>query len=114
MGMRITRLADTEPFDPPGHRGVGPVRLQGGQGTPTEGVTVALSHYLPGGEAEMAAQPGETIYVVVAGELVMISEGTEETVGPYDSVHFTAGTLRAVVNRTRLPASMLVIRPVRP
>lgn len=111
MSMRITRLADAEPFDPPGHRGVGPVRLQGGEATPTEDVTVALSHYLPGGQAEMAPQPAETIYVVVAGQVVVVSEGTEETLFPYDSVHFTAGTVRQVINRTQLPASILVIRP---
>ncbi|WP_338176227.1 cupin domain-containing protein [Candidatus Dormiibacter inghamiae] len=111
MGMHITRLADAKPFDPPGHRGVGPVRLQGGETAPTEGITVALSHYLPGGQAEMAPQPAETVYVVVAGELVVISEGTEETLRLYDSAHFTAGTLRQVTNRTQLPASILVIRP---
>ena len=111
MGMRITRLADATPFDPPGHRGVGPVRLQGGDATPTEHVTVALSHYLPGGEAEMALQPTETVYVVVAGELVVVSDGTEETLRVFDSVHFTPGTSRQVVNRTHLPASILVIRP---
>ncbi|MGX6604995.1 cupin domain-containing protein [Micromonosporaceae bacterium Da 78-11] len=111
MGMHITRLADATPFDPPGHHGVGPVRLLGEDAVPDLGVTVVLSHYLPGGEAATAAQPAETVYVVVAGELVMISDGTEETLHPYDSVHFTAGTVRAVVNRTHLPASMLVIRP---
>ena len=29
MSMRNTRLAEATPFDPPGHHGVGPVRLQG-------------------------------------------------------------------------------------
>jgi uncharacterized cupin superfamily protein len=111
MGMQITRLADAKPFDPPGHRGVGPVRLQGGEASPTEAITVALSHYLPGGQAEMASQPAETVYVVVAGELVMISEGREETLRLYDSAHFTVGTVRQVENRTQLPASLLVIRP---
>lgn len=110
MAMRITRLADGAPFDPPGHEGVGPIRLQGADATPTDSFTVALSHYLPGGKADMAAQPAETVYVVTAGELVMISEGTEETLRPYDSVHFTVGTVRQVINRTNLPASMLVIR----
>src|SRR3954469_7932405 len=108
MGMRITRLADATPFDPPGHQGVGPVRLQAGE---ADGVTVVLSHYQPGGEAEMAPQPAETVYVLLEGELVMISDGAEETLRRYDSVHFTAGTVRQVVNRTQLPASMLVIRP---
>jgi quercetin dioxygenase-like cupin family protein len=112
MGMHITRLASGTPFDPPGHRGVGPIRLQGGDTSETRNLTVVLSHYLPGGEAELAAQPTETVYVVVAGELVMISEGTEETLRQYDSVHFTTGTVRQVVNRSPLPASMIVIRAV--
>src|ERR1700735_4074533 len=110
MGMHVTRLADATPFDPPGHSGVGPIRLQGGDTSATKNMTVVLSHYLPGGEAELAPQPSETVYVVVAGELVMISEGAEETLREYDSVHFTAGTLRQVINRSPLPASMLVIR----
>lgn len=110
MGMRITRLADATPFAPPGHRGVAPLRLQGGETAPTEDVTVVLSHYLPRGEAEMAVQVIETVYVVVAGELTMVSDGVEETLRPFDSVHFSAGTSRQVVNRTPLPASMLVIR----
>ncbi|MDQ2850561.1 MAG: cupin domain-containing protein [Actinomycetota bacterium] len=110
MPMRITRLAQAQPFQPLGHAGVGPVRLQGGDDTPTDKVSVVLSHYLPGAGADAAPQEAETIYVVVAGELVMQSEGTEATLGPYDSVHFTVGTVRTVANRTHLPASMLVIR----
>ena len=111
MTMRINRLADAERFDPPGHTGVGPVRLQGGDASPTKDVTVVLSHYLPGGQAAMAEQPVETVYVLVSGELVMVSEDQEATLHPYDSVHFTPGTRRQVVNRSQLPASMLVIRP---
>lgn len=112
MTMRVTRIADAEPFNPVGHHGVGPVRLQGGESTPTSDFTVALSHYLPGGSAELAPQTAETVYVVVAGELVMTSEEAEAALGPFDSVHFTTGTQRTVVNRTNLPASMLVIRAV--
>ena len=110
MTMRVTRIADAEPFAPVGHKGVGPVRLQGGASTPTTDFTVALSHYLPGGAAELAPQEAETVYVVLSGELVMVAEGAEETLGAYDSVHFTVGTMRTVENRTHLPASMLVIR----
>jgi uncharacterized cupin superfamily protein len=112
MGMHVTRLANGTPFDPPGHRGVGPIRLQGGDTSATQNLSVVLSHYLPGAEAGLAPQPTETVYVIVAGELVMISEGTEETLQPYDSVHFTAGTVRKVVNRSPLTASMIVIRAI--
>ncbi len=112
MGMRITRLTDAEAFSPPGHVGVGPLRLQGGADTPTAELTVVLSHYLPGGRAERSPQPAETVYVLVSGELTMISDGQEAVLRPYDSVHFTPGTVREVVNRSPLPASMLVVRPV--
>lgn len=112
MTMRVTRIADAEPFSPVDHDGVGPVRLQGGASMPTSDFTVVLSHYLPGAAAKLAPQVAETVYVIVAGELVMASEGTEATLAPYDSVHFTPGTLRTVENRTHLPASMLVIRAV--
>ena len=110
MTMRVTRIDEAEPFAPVGHEGVGPVRLQGGATTPTADFSVVLSHYLPGGAAELAPQTAETVYVVLSGELVMASDGDEAVLGPFDSVHFTTGTLRTVENRTHLPASMLVIR----
>lgn len=113
MTMRITRIADAEPFSPVGHTGVGPVRLQGGDTTPTSDFTVALSHYLPGGHADLSPQVAETVYVVVSGSLTMVSDGEEAALGPMDSVHFSPGTMRTVENRTNLPASMLVIRAVR-
>lgn len=112
MTMRVTRIADAEPFSPVDHDGVGPVRLQGGDTMPTSDFTVVLSHYLPRAAAKLAPQVAETVYVIVAGELVITSEGNEATLGPSDSVHFTPGTLRTVENRTNLPASMLVIRAV--
>ncbi|WP_082763385.1 cupin domain-containing protein [Frondihabitans sp. PAMC 28766] len=110
MTMRVTRISQAEPFSPVGHEGVGPVRLQGGALTPTSDFTVALSHYLPGAEAQLAPQEAETVYVVLSGELTMSSEGTDEVLTALDSVHFTVGTLRTVTNTTTLPASMLVIR----
>jgi mannose-6-phosphate isomerase-like protein (cupin superfamily) len=110
MTMRITRIADAERFAPIGHDGVGPARLQGGASTPTEKFTVVLSHYLPGGNAELAPQDAETVYVLVSGHLIMSSEGVVEELGPFDSVHFTTGTTRTVENRANLPATMLVIR----
>ena len=113
MTMRVTKIADAEPFNPVGHDGVKPVRLQGGASTPTAGFTVVLSHYLPGAMAQLAPQEAETVYVVLSGELVMASDGVEATLGASDSVHFTTGTLRTVENRTNLSASMLVIRDKR-
>jgi mannose-6-phosphate isomerase-like protein (cupin superfamily) len=77
---------------------------------PTDRFTVVLSHYLPGAQAQLAPQVAETVYVVISGELVMTVDGVQATLGAFDSVHFTPGTLRTVDNRTHLPATMLVIR----
>lgn len=87
--------------------------LHGDDTSPTSDFTVVLSHYLPGGAAELAPQVVETVYVLVSGALVMTSNGTEATLGPLDSVHFTPGTTRTVENRTSESASMLVIRSIR-
>ena len=108
--MRITRIDEAQSFEPVGHTGVRPVRLQGDDATPTEAVTVVLSHYLPGGDAEESPQPAETIYVMVVGELVFTSDGQQARLGPMDSAHFTVGTVRSVKNESDAPATMLVIR----
>jgi mannose-6-phosphate isomerase-like protein (cupin superfamily) len=110
MSMRVTRADEAEPFHPVGHQGVSPLRLWGGDRTPTEGVTVVLSRYAPGAEAGLAAQSCETVYVVTEGALTFDSEGTRVVLGPMDSAHFDTGTTRTVHNETSVPASMLVIR----
>jgi quercetin dioxygenase-like cupin family protein len=107
----ITHLTEAERFQPPGHHGVGPVHLFGGEHY-DGAVTVALSHYVPGGRAEMSPVPVETIYTVLTGSLTLTeADGATHVLNALDSVRLTAGTLRSVENRTNLTASMLVIRP---
>lgn len=110
MTLTVHRLADAVPFDSPGHKGVGPVRLVGGAGHRGE-TTVTLSHYLPGAVAEKSAVDLDTVYVLVEGSLVLVTDEGDTVLERLDAVHVTAGTVRAVQNRTAMPASMLVIRP---
>ncbi|GAA3310029.1 cupin domain-containing protein [Streptomyces cinereospinus] len=111
MPIEITQLTQAQPFQPVGHHGVGPVHLFGGEHY-DGAVTVALSHYLPGGGADMSPVPAETLYVVLTGTLTLIdADGVSHVLGALDSARLTAGTVRGVENRTNLPASMLVIRP---
>ena len=74
-------------------------------------VTVALSHYLPGGGAALSRIAVETIYIVLAGEIVMSSAGDSATLGVYDTVRLPARSERAVENVSNLPATILVITP---
>ncbi|MER7983585.1 cupin domain-containing protein [Streptomyces sp. NPDC095817] len=110
MPIDITRLSQAQPFQPADHHGVGPVHLFGGSDY-DGAVTTALSHYLPGGRADMSPVAAETLYVVLTGTLSLDAEGDTYDLHPLDAVRLTAGTPRGVENRTNLPASMLVIRP---
>ncbi|MFJ8748760.1 cupin domain-containing protein [Streptomyces sp. NPDC102441] len=111
MSIEITRLTQAPRFQPAGHQGVGPVHLFGGEHY-DGAVTVALSHYLPGGRADLGPVPVETLYLVLSGELTLCdAEGTTHVLAALDAARLTDGTVRSVENRTNLPASMLVIRP---
>ncbi|MET9558461.1 cupin domain-containing protein [Streptomyces sp. NPDC006645] len=111
MSIEVSKLSQAQPFHPVDHHGVGPLHLFGG-GHYGGAVTVALSHYLPGGGADLTPVPAETVYVVLNGTLTLLdADGTSHDLGALDSARITAGTPRAVENRTNLPAAMLVIRP---
>lgn len=62
----------------------------------------------------MAGSPFEKVYVVIEGELTIITEDGETVLGPLDSCHIAAGEARAVENRTNRVASMLVTVPNKP
>ncbi|MCX5214764.1 cupin domain-containing protein [Kitasatospora sp. NBC_00240] len=111
MPIDITQLIQAQRFEPVGHSGVGPVHLFGGERY-DGAVTVALSHYLPGGRADMSPVPVETLYLVLTGSLTLLdADGATHVLNALDGARLTTGTLRGVENRTNLPASMLVIRP---
>ncbi|MEU7279846.1 cupin domain-containing protein [Streptomyces sp. NPDC045431] len=107
--MRVTRLDQAPPYQPPSHHGVGGLRLQGHEAGPTARFWTGLSYYLPGGAADVAPTVEETVYVVLDGELVVTADGREETLRRYDSVHLTKGETRSVENRSKRPVTLLVI-----
>lgn len=106
--MRVTRLDQAPPYQPPLHHGVGALRLQGHEAGPTARFWSGLSYYLPGGAADMAPTVEETVYVVLDGEIVVTADGREETLRRYDSVHLTKGQIRSVDNRSHRPSTLLV------
>lgn len=112
--MQITRLAAAEPYEAPKHHAMRALRLQGFDVTEAKSFWVGLSHFLPGGGAEMDATPIEKVYVVLDGEVTVVTEAGEETLAPLDSCHLAPSEARAVENRTNRPASMLVIMPYPP
>lgn len=109
--MEVVRLQDAKPYEAPKHFDVRSLRLQGFDASGAEKFWVGLSHYLPGGGAEHDATPIEKVYVVLEGEVTVITDAGETTLGPLDSCRLAPNEARAVENRTNQPASMLVVMP---
>lgn len=109
--MKVTRIDDARPYEAPGHFDMLGLRLQGKEASPSEVLTLGLSHFLPGGGASESASALERIYIVVEGEMTVTVAGEEVVLAALDSVLILAGEPRALVNRTNRPAAMLVVMP---
>ena len=109
MTARLHRFGDAAAFQPAGHTGVSPVRLTGA--VPDESVSVVLSSYEPGAQAERSPVALDTVYLIRTGRLTVSLDDEQIELAPLDSLFLPAGCVRAVDNRTAEPASMFVIRP---
>ena len=112
--MKVTRIKDAKPYPTNKHFNMIGLRLQGHDVTDAKSCWVGLSHFLPGGGAEKDGTPLEKIYIVVSGEVTVVTNTGEQTLGPLDSVYLAPGEVRGIENRTNLPASMLVVMPYPP
>jgi quercetin dioxygenase-like cupin family protein len=109
MTARLHRITDALAFQPEGHTGVSPVRLTGT--AQDEPVSVVLSSYEPGAQAERSPVALDTVYLVLTGSLTVSLDDEQIELTRLDSLFLPAGCVRAVDNRGDGPASMLVIRP---
>jgi quercetin dioxygenase-like cupin family protein len=109
--MQVTAIDDAGTYAAPGHFDVRTLRLQGADASPVENFTVGLSVFLPAGGCEMSTTPLEKVYVVVEGEVTILTDEGEATLGPLDSIYLAPNEARAIENRTNKAATMLVVMP---
>ncbi|HEX3976713.1 MAG TPA: cupin domain-containing protein [Solirubrobacteraceae bacterium] len=107
--MEVTRIAAAAGYAAAKHHGVEAFRLQGFDATGSEAFWVGLSHYEAGGRAERDGSPTEKVYVVLDGEITVITDSGEAVLGALDSCYLAPGEARAVENRSGARASMLVV-----
>ena len=112
--MLYKRFKDAETYEAPNHFDVVGLRLQGfEEGGPTN-QWVGLSQFLPGGGAGPDSTPFEKVYVVLDGEMTVITEDQEVVLGKYDSCTIPAGEVRKIENRRNDVCTMLVVIPYPP
>lgn len=114
MSYKVVRKTEAVTYEAAKHFDVRATRLHNPEDVPEGSVVMGLSHFLPGGGAEMAPANFEMVYYIVEGEMTVTlldDTGQEKQyvlqVG--DSVHFGKGTQRASLNTGCVAAQMLVI-----
>lgn len=112
--MKVMRLNDAKPYDAKLHHKMEALRLQGLDATDVESFSVGLSYFSPGGGAEMSSSPNEKVYIVLDGEVTIITEDGETQLGPMDSCFIAINEQKAVENRSNKVATMLVIVSTQP
>ncbi len=110
--MEITRFAEARRYDAPKHFEMRSLRLQGFDASASSFAWTGLSHFLPGGGAEMDTSPLEKIYVVLEGEITIeLASGEKHKLSRLDSCFIPGGEGRAIINEGNTVATMLVTMP---
>jgi mannose-6-phosphate isomerase-like protein (cupin superfamily) len=106
--MEVKRFADAKAYEAPNHRAYSSLRLFGLDAGGPKQFVVGLSHFLPGGGAGPDASPTEKVYVVLAGELIIIAGGKEVVLKANDSCFIGPNEAREIINRGNDVVTMLV------
>jgi hypothetical protein len=109
--MNVTRFANAPVYEPPNHHGMRCLRLQGHEAGPSEALWLGVSHLLPGGSTTLDASAVEKHYVVLDGGVTIVTEDGEATLEKFDSCRLAPNEKRSLVNRTNLPATILLAMP---
>ena len=107
--MKKMEVKDAKPYQAAKHFNMTAMRLQGKEETGATKFWMGLSHFLPGGGAEFDASPTEKIYFVLSGEVTVKTATEEVTLKAWDSLFIGANEGREIINKTNMPASMLVV-----
>jgi uncharacterized cupin superfamily protein len=110
--MHVTELARAKPYDAPGHADMRMLRLQGREAGPADTLWLGLSHILPGGGTTLSASPQEKFYVVLEGEVTVVTDAETALLRQWDSCRIAPNEARRLENRTNRPCSVLLAMPL--
>jgi quercetin dioxygenase-like cupin family protein len=78
-------------------------------GQDTKKLTVGVSHFLPGGGAQMSSSPKERAYYVISGSIKITGKNEEYEVSADDLIYIGAGEERSFQAMGTKPATILVM-----
>ena len=97
-----------------GHYECVPTRLHdvdGGGANDIEGgkIIMGITYFVPGGSTDFAANPLESIYYILTGEMTLKTEDGETVLHAGDSFHCVGGVTKSVTNTGTEVCQMLVV-----
>ena len=106
---KVTKANEAVRYDPPGHFDVRCTNLHQPDHVDNGEISLGLSHFLPGGGADMAPCPYEMFYYIVSGEMtVTTGDGEQHVLHAGDTIHYAKGCERGILNTGIVVAQMLV------
>ena len=90
-----TRLHDVD--------GAGANDIEGGK------IIMGITYFVPGGSTDFAANPLESIYYILTGEMTLKTEDGETVLHAGDSFHCVGGVAKSVTNTGTEVCQMLVV-----
>lgn len=112
--MELVRYSEAPVYTAPGHDEVVARRLQGGEASTADFVTVGHSQLAESAEIPMDAGAMGKVYVVTEGVITIEqADGVRYLLHPLDSIYVPAGESRAVFNESGATAAMIVVTPGR-
>ncbi len=115
---KIQRAKGTEgstvyTYSAPGHYDCEPTRLHDNAGSGANGVEggkmiMGITYFQPGGRTDYGANPLESIYYILEGEMTLKTEEGETVLKAGDSYHCVGGVPKSVTNNSNGVTQMLV------
>jgi quercetin dioxygenase-like cupin family protein len=110
MSYKVTMKNESVQYEAPGHYDCKTTRLHNPADVNDGTIVMGLSHFLPGGGANMAPAKFEMVYYIQKGEMtVSLDDGKDYVLHAGDSLHFGPGTGRACKNTGVDCAEMITV-----
>lgn len=107
---KVTKKDGSYTYEAPGHFDCRTTRLHDPADVEGGKLVNGLTHFLPGGGTEYGANPLESIYYIVEGQMLFKGDDGEEILlEKGDSVHIAPGSKKSVTNTGTESAQMLVV-----
>ena len=108
MAYKICRAEEAYEYTAPGHFNVVCTRLADAGEAGGCKMIVGLSHFAPGGGCEYGANPLESVYYIVKGQMTLKTADETTVLKEGDLFHCCGGTEKSILNEGDCTTDMLV------